>query len=176
MALIHKRSRCAICEKPLDRPYTATSGCAFESDHHLWRYCDAPLHLDCLSDWPLRREFSRGYYDRSLGAFRAGPRGGTVLVVRDAWFLACGPVLEDNQTTRLLKATPGAPYYVEAVLADWPLRLYSRWHAWEGYIDGGFRQTLVGPALDAAEQVISELHLLAPTSAALDKLRAERAR
>lgn len=33
----------------LSKPYTATSGVVFPEGDELWRYCDAPLHLECLA-------------------------------------------------------------------------------------------------------------------------------
>ena len=89
MALIRSDSCCAICNKALDRPFTATSGLAFGPDHFLWHYCDAPLHLDCLETWPHREEFSRAYFDRNLRNQRTGT--GTLLEVGDSWFFCVWP-------------------------------------------------------------------------------------
>ncbi|MGE6760607.1 hypothetical protein ACQKGO_21490 [Corallococcus interemptor] len=50
MAMIIKGfTSCAICgSTDLSKPYTATSGVFFDEGDELWRYCDAPLHLECL--------------------------------------------------------------------------------------------------------------------------------
>ena len=88
MALVGPESRCPICDGLLDRPFTATSGVAFPRGHRLWRYCDAPLHFDCLAAWPDREEFSRAYF---VSALANGWRGrATILRATARWFLACG--------------------------------------------------------------------------------------
>lgn len=67
MALVFEGSRCAICQQLLgDRPYTATSGVAFEADHPLYPYCDAPLHWDCYTSWSSRLEFARAYFEQAV--------------------------------------------------------------------------------------------------------------
>src|SRR5262245_5549680 len=132
MAILHEGSTCAICGRRLERPYTATSGCAFAQDHELFEYCDAPSHLDCLAAWPHRREFSQAYYDQSLAGYRSG--AGSLLHASERWFLACGPVVEEGRIAELLKATPGEPTFIEVRLAQWPFRLYSRWTDWNHYV------------------------------------------
>ena len=160
MALIGPWSTCAICGGGLDRPYTATSGVAFPPDHPLWPYCDAPLHWGCLTTWADREEFSRGYFVGSLCAYWSGC--GTLLRAAPDWFLACGP------------AEPGEPpYFAEVRLAAWPLRLYSEWKDWSEYVDDGFRASLSGPALDAADAVMAQVRREVPSLEALEALRAE---
>ncbi len=65
MAIIDNDSRCVICIEKLERPYLATSGVAFPAEHRLNKYCDAPLHQDCVENWDDRIEFSEGYYNLS---------------------------------------------------------------------------------------------------------------
>ena len=157
MALIFADSTCAICGERLDRPYTATSGCAFSEEHPLWRYCDAPLHLDCLARWPSRVEFSRGYFDQTIEMRRAGY--GHILARGQSWALVCGP----RVINRL-------PYFAEVRLADWPFRLYSRWGQWADFVSGGYARGLEGVALAAAERVMDEVREVAPDDPALSRL------
>lgn len=176
MALITQGSRCAICHELLrgrgldpDRPFTATSGCAFASTHRLFRFCDAPLHLDCLAAWPDRVEFSLAYFHGSLEGYRSG--SGSLLYASTSWFLACGPIVEQASTIQARMAWHvGEPVFAEVRLAEWPFRLYSKWRQWDAALSGGFRQDLTGPALDAANQVISEVRLVAPTHELLTRL------
>jgi hypothetical protein len=162
MALIEPNSTCAICAQVLNRPYTATSGVAFASDHRLWRYCDAPLHLHCLADWVDRAEFSREYFLGSLHGYWSGH--GTLLSVSPDWFLACGP-----------SARGVDPYFVEARLAAWPFRLYSESQNWNAYVAAGFRERLAGPALDAAENIMAQVREQVPSLDSLRTLLARRA-
>lgn len=157
MALIFPGSTCAICDGPLDGAYTATSGCAFPEGHDLWRYCDAPLHLDCLERWPQREQFSRGYFEMAVEQRRLGY--GHVLARGASWVLVCGPRAED-----------GLPYFAEVRLADWPFRLYSKWGEWAYFIGGGYKEDLEGAALAAADMVMAEVREAAPDGAALERL------
>ena len=157
MALIFADSTCAICGERLDRPYTATSGCAFPEAHPLWRYCDAPLHLDCLERWPQRGQFSRGYFDAAVEQRRSGY--GHLLAQGETWVLVCGPHVEDN-----------TPYFAEVRLPDWPFRLYSKWGDWPYFIGGGYREGLEGAALSAADKVMAEVREIAPDGPALMRL------
>lgn len=169
MALIHAGSECAICGKPLDRPYTATSGCAFAPDAPLFRYCDAPLHLDCLAEWPARQEFARAYYEGSLGAYRQGP--GNLLHLTESWFLACGPIVEEGSVSaKLLLSQAGEPVFAEVRLKDWPFRLYSGWREWDHYVLDGFGLGLEGAGLAAAETVMAEVRAVASSQTALAEL------
>lgn len=160
MAIIMEgKTPCAICgETDLNRPFTATSGCAFPPSDELWRFCDAPLHLDCLAGWDQRVRFSRAYFDM----WREAARNGMGLVLREGngWMLRCGPSM------------PGeAPYYAEIDLVEWPIRLYSRWNDWTESLSGGFVRELVGPALHAVERAIAEVRAIAPDARTLAALR-----
>ena len=157
MALIFADSTCAICGERLDRPFTATSGCAFPEGHPLWRYCDAPLHLDCLERWPHRERFSRRYFDLAVGEHGAGY--GHILAGGESWVLVCGPHTK-NKT----------PYFAAVRLPDWPLRLYSRWERWPDFINGGYKEGLGGAALAAAERAMAEVSAVAPDVPALLRL------
>src|SRR5689334_3462862 len=156
MALVGPWSTCAICDAPLDREFAATSGVAFPRGHRLHPYCDAPLHLDCLATWPDREEFSRAYFVSALSATWRGR--GTILSATPRWFLACGlPV-------------GATPFFACVHLRDWPFRLYSQWSEWTPYVDAGYRDGLVGAALDAADEVMAEVALEAPTLESLTAL------
>ena len=168
MALIFPGSTCALCREPLDRPYTATSGVVFPAGSHLYRYCDAPLHFDCLERWPDREAFSAGYFDRALTHFRDRAN---LLVERANWILGCGPTrrnqLPDGMAQRL---DNDLPYYAEVCLSDWPFRLYTYWSDWERFLAGGFREGLAGEALQVSERVVGEARRFAPNEEALSDL------
>lgn len=157
MAIIFPDTPCAICGQRLDRAYTATSGCAFDSKHPLWEYCDAPLHLDCLERWPQREQFSRGYFDATVDSRRQGY--GHLLAQAKSWVLVCGP-----------RWNTGLPYFAEVRLIDWPFRLYSKWEDWSDYIGGRYREALEGAALAAADRVMAEVREIAPDGSALSQL------
>jgi hypothetical protein len=157
MAIIHSASTCAICGEPLDRAFTATSGCAFGEEHPLWRFCDAPLHLDCLERWPLREQFSRGYFDNTVEGRKRGY--GHLLFQAETWVLVCGPVWNT-----------GWPYFAEVQLTDWPFRLYSQWERWDEYVGGGYRVGLEGAALVAADEAMTAVRMIAPALSALSQL------
>ncbi|MGE6760612.1 hypothetical protein ACQKGO_21515 [Corallococcus interemptor] len=150
---------CPICgSTDLSKPYTATSGAFFDEGDELWRYCDAPLHLDCLEHWPHRERFSRGYLDLLRAEAKQG--NGVLLAEAPLWLLRCGP------------AKPEAtPYYVEVHLADWPIQLYSRWEQWTDYSANTYREGLAGAALKAADAAMAEVRRLAPDMDALRALR-----
>ena len=156
VALVGPHSRCAICDEALDRPFTATSGNAFPREHRLSRYCDAPLHLDCLATWPDREEFSLEYFVGSFARTWRGP--GTVLRATARWYLGCGPPVGLT------------PYFASVHLRDWPFTLYSRWADWTEFVAGGYRIELVGSALDAADEVMAEVRRHAATLEALEGL------
>lgn len=157
MAIIHPDSTCPICGDKLDRPYTATSGCAFAPKHRLWKYCDAPLHFDCLETWKDREEFSEGYFRSALWTYVTGY--GSLLYQTDKWFLACGP-----------KPPKGLPYFAEVRLKDWPFRLYSKFEQWTDFVAGDFRDKLYGEALQVAELVMVQVRQIAPDTTALTHL------
>lgn len=164
-------SRCAICREPLTRPFTAPSGCAFAPEDPLFRYCDAPLHLDCLADGPSRERFSRAYFDASIASYRAGC--GALLHDAGAWFLTCGPIVgAGSPAVTYTGACPGEPIHAEVRLADWPFRLYASWRGWDAYLREDFEEGLCGAALDAATRVASEVRLVAPSQTALARLLA----
>ena len=152
---------CPICgSTDLSKPYTATSGVFFDEGDELWRYCDAPLHLECLEHWQHRERFARGYFDLWRDQVTQG--NGVLLAESPLWILRCGP------------AKPEAtPYFVEVDLAEWPIRLYSRWERWADYAEHPYREGLTGEALKAADAAMAEVRQVAPD---LDALRALRQR
>ena len=156
--LIH----CLICKGDFTdgRAFTGTWGVPFPRDHHLFEFCDGGLHLDCLETWTHRAEYSRGYFDMARAGFLDM---GTLLCDSSSWILGCGP------------ATPVQdPYYAEVRLADWPMRLYSKFDTWNEFADGGYREGLTGQALAAADKVMRQVSTVAPDTAAIRKLRRER--
>lgn len=156
MALIGPFSRCPICDELLDRPFAATSGVAFPRGHRLERYCDAGLHFDCLATWPDREEFSREYFVNALAYAWRG--SGSVLKATARWFLTGSPRIRASSS------------YAFVCLRDWPFRLYSRGADWTSFVEGGYRGELVGAAFDAANEIMFEVRLVAPTLEALEAL------
>lgn len=150
---------CPICKGGFadGRAYTGTSGVMFVPPHPLYEFCDAGLHFDCLERWPHRLEFSRGYFEGHRAAFI---HYGTLLASEPSWILGCGPAPIDKE-----------PYYAEVDLADWPCRLYSRWHAWDSFLAGGYADGIVGEALIAAAQAIIRVREFVPDLSALGNLR-----
>jgi hypothetical protein len=157
VAILLPGSKCRICGTGYaTRAFVATSGSAFPPEHDLFPFCDAALHLDCLERWPDRVRFSRGYFE--LARHDRDPA--TFLAEGSDWVLRCGP------------ATPASePYYAAVFLADWPLRLYARWHAWADLVARDHAAGLEGAALDAARRAITEVAAIAPDTAALARLR-----
>ena len=156
MAIIHQGSVCAICGEKLDRPFTATSGLAFGPDHRLFKYCDAPLHFDCLETWTDRLGFSLGYYQGHLQSHQNGY--GSLLYQADNWFLACGPEVS------------GLPYFAKVELKEWPNTLYSKFDKWTKYASGEYQTGLVGEALTSADKIMAEVSKIAPDTNALTNL------
>ena len=155
--IIQGLTKCPICNGDLDRPYTATSGCAFPPDHHLFSYCDAALHYSFLEAWKFRQEFSKEYFDQACQAARQRPAG--LLLDREEWALLCGP------------AVPGKkPYYVQVRFRDWPMSLHSKWEQWESLLSGGETRTMEGSAVLEAECVIETLRDELPSQELLDAL------
>ncbi|MBN8226152.1 hypothetical protein JYK02_01365 [Corallococcus macrosporus] len=159
MAMIIKGfTSCAICgSTDLSKPYTATSGVAFPKEDELWRFCDAPLHFDCLARWPHRERFSRGYFDlwKDDSVLANG-----VLSGGRAWVLRCGPAKREAD-----------PYYAEVRLSDWPMRLYSRWEQWTDFAAHQYREGLEDEALKAADAAMAEVRKVAADLESLSVLR-----
>ena len=155
---------CPICGGGFKdgRLYTGTSGVAFAPPHPLYKYCDAGLHLDCLESWPMRNEFSIGYFELNRSMFL---KMRTLLGAGDGWILGCGPAPLGRQ-----------PYYAEIDLAEWPCRLKCNWKDWQEFLSGSYRNGLAGQALAAAEAAISQAASLAPDLATLARIRIESLR
>jgi hypothetical protein len=158
--LIH----CLICKGGFKdgRPFTGTWGVPFPSNHHLFEFCDGGLHLDCLDQWPHRLEYSRGYFDMAHAGFVAM---GTLLHDSPTWILGCGPARAEHE-----------PYYAEVRLADWPMRLYTKFDAWPEFVASGYREGLAGRSLLAADEVMRQVADLAPDLTCIRRLRNERLR
>lgn len=128
-------SRCVICgSTDLERPYLATSGCPFPREHGLWRYCDGPMHFDCIENWEHRREFSRAYFTRARDR---GLQRNEVAAEGPDWVLMVNA------------------HWHELTLAEWPLRLVTRPAEWSDGLQRWLDQ-LAGHALLDARR-ISEL-------------------
>lgn len=156
MALIYDGSTCAICDGKLDRPYTATSGVAFEPPHPLYKYCDAPLHFDCLESWPHRVEFPEGYFNLPIGV--AGKYGYRLISRTSEWMLLAWHIADEPFARD-----------IEIRMRTWPFRLGPRWANWDNFVVGDFRIGKVGAALTAVEQVMSEITAIAPDLKALNR-------
>jgi hypothetical protein len=172
MAIILKGiTPCAICQGALDRAYLATSGVAFPESHPLYRFCDAPLHLDCLEEWPHRLQFSQGYFALFKQACQRGYATQLAIASDRSWSLGCGPcrrtcTLKDFDRNRL----NDWPYYVQVVLQDWPIRLYSYWNEWEAFVAGEYSKGWEGGALLAAHQRMAVVRTIAPDLPSLERL------
>ena len=171
MALIFPGSTCALCGELLDRPYIATSGVAFPLVSPLYRYCDAPLHFDCLERWPDREAFSAGYFESALARFRDHAN---LLVKRADWILGAGPTRHNQLPGGMTRPLDNdLPYYAEVRLPDWPFRLYTQWLDWEAFLAGGYREGLAGQALQVSEQVMGEVKQIVPNRQRLSGLLEE---
>ncbi|WP_199746882.1 hypothetical protein [Corallococcus sp. AB049A] len=71
------------------------------------------------------------------------------------------------------EVTQRARSLVEVHLAEWPIRLYSRWERWTDYAEHSYREGLTGEALKAADTAMAAARQVAPD---LDVLRALRER
>ena len=162
MALLTSDTRCPICNEKLNRPFTATSGGVFPREHPLWKYCDAPLHFDCLESWPYRVEFSEGYF-KAITHYHESGKGGFLLIKERNWIFATGPC-----------AINSFPYYVEIRFREWPFRLYSRWGEWDKFVSGEFRNDLVGSVLKLAEETMVTIIRVAPDLSRLSRLLQEK--
>lgn len=180
MAIITDESTCAICDQPLSRPYIDTWGTFFEPNDPLFRYCDAPLHIDCVADWPHRVEFSNGYFAMWRENYRDG--GGNLLVEREDWMLVTGPVgphIKPDMKPAFVKIMLEMsgrtedtldPIYAEVITANWPLRLRSDWLQWDQFISGLDDVTPEDAANVEAKRVLLEVREIAPNLEVLRKL------
>ena len=165
MALIFPGSTCALCEEPLDKPYTATSGVVFPKSHRLYRFCDAPLHFECLERWPDREAFSAGYFDEALKHFR---NRANLLAERPDWILGAGPTKHNQKPSDILKRLNNElPHYAEVRLPDWPFRLYSYWTDWDAFLAGSYQEGLAGEAIGVSDKIMAEVKQIAPSSQSL---------
>lgn len=168
MAIIFPDSTCALCGELLDRPHTATSGVAFPESNPLYRYCDAPLHFDCLERWPERAIFSAGYFELAVAHFRNNAH---LLIEQGDWVLGAGPTQRNQPPEGITRRlTNDLPHYAEIRLRDWPFRLYTHWGDWDAFLAGDYRAGLAGEALQVAERVIAEVKQTAPNQQALLRL------
>ena len=182
MALILPTSVCAICGEKLDRPYTATSGVAFPKEHRLYKYCDAPLHYDCLETWLDRIEFARGYFEGKVHGFRSGLTG-HLLAEGIGWALVCGPYngtdlrltveagwFSEEETVQLRLMLGDKPQYVVVELSEWIVGLRTNWDNWTDFVHGKYKDGLEGVTLHSVEQIMGEVEQIAPNSLSLTKL------
>ena len=182
MALILPTSVCAICGEKLDRPYTATSGVAFPKEHRLYKYCDAPLHYDCLETWPDRTEFARGYFESKAHGFRSGLTG-HLLAEGIGWALVCGPYkgtnlrlaveagwFSEEEIVQLRLKLGDKPQNATVMLSEQIDQLNTRWDAWDEFVNEKYRENLQGNILTDVEQIMREVRQVAPNSPTLEKL------
>lgn len=154
--IIQGFTKCPICNCDLDRPYTATSGCAFPEGHYLFKFCDAPLHYTCVEKWEHRQEFSRGYFDEACLFAQQRPAG--LLIKEEEWALICGPAVKGKK-----------PYYVQIRNRDWPITLHYKWEEWNSLLSGGYTAQMEGDAVHAANEVVSILRERFPSQIDLDR-------
>ena len=68
----------------------ATSGCAFDSDHRLWAFCDAPIHWKCFIPWSDRVEFANAYFEGQFAWWQGNPVW-HLIQVDPSWFAVLHP-------------------------------------------------------------------------------------
>ncbi len=149
-------------------PFLATSGSAFPPEHRLWRFGDAPIHIDCLQDWPDRHEFCSAYYRQRLEQYSR--EGWPILAFGDGWFLG------------MALPYPGTVYaaldedIVEVHVEDWPITFMADARPWTEFISGRWHDSathLHSYALARAQVVIGEVRRAAPDTKALYALITE---
>lgn len=156
MAFIFGLSECALCKEPLNRPALTTSGCAFPRGHRLFCYCDAPLHIDCLHDWPDRAEFSEAYYQQRYEQFKE--QRWWVLSESPDWFVGFIPPGQ-------YMSIPGQQDLIEVRVKDWPFVLWGHAEQWTEFLAGRWRDEqdgLHGMAGARAEVVVAEVAKVFP--------------
>ena len=163
MALVHPDSCCALCSGKLDRPFAGTSGVAFPFSHELNKFCDAPLHLDCLEKWGKRIEFFQAYYDQRRKQY--SENNWLILAGGFGWFLGFIPPSP---------AYPGVPSedydLVELRLEAWPYVFFPHAKDWDRFLDGVWERDLAGAgplARSSVESVIRELRRVLPDARSL---------
>jgi hypothetical protein len=165
MAFITDTTTCPLCNEQLDRPSLATSGCAFPQGHRLWQFCDAPMHIDCLQDWPDRVEFCSAYYRQRLDQYTR--ERWPILATGDGWFLG------------MALPYPGTVYadldedIVEIRVEDWPISFQADAHEWSEFMAGEWQSSaehLHSYALARAQVVIAQVRHAVPDTNALYRL------
>ncbi|MEP7288628.1 MAG: hypothetical protein ABI947_22980 [Chloroflexota bacterium] len=172
MAIISESSNCMICGKTLNRPSFATWGVWLEPKHPLFRYCDAPFHIDCMANWTQRIEFSRSYFEMWRDVYRGSM--GNLLIEQENWMLVTGPagphITPDMKAdfAKILLDVSGRsedtsePFYAMVITANWPLRLRTEWLNWDAFVLGGYREHLVDGALLEASQIMTAVARIVP--------------
>jgi hypothetical protein len=65
-----------------------TWGVPFAPNHHLYKFCEAALHYECLDNWEDRAEFALGYFIQF--ASENGRNNAHLLAHTNDWVLMCG--------------------------------------------------------------------------------------
>ena len=121
MAFVGPESTCAVCGQLLGWPrdFFATSGVFLPLP--LGAFCDAPIHWECYTAWPHRREFAEAYFRTLIYRVRVNPY----------WSLV-------HVSERVAVAVnPGPPVQeVEVVLADVGYAVRVPLTAWQSWCAG----------------------------------------
>ncbi len=56
-------TQCALCARPLEKPFFATTHFIGDQRHDLYRFSDAAMHWDCYASWPKQTEFAALYFE-----------------------------------------------------------------------------------------------------------------
>lgn len=156
MALIGSHSRCAVCGDLLAKGQSvfATSGVWLPRDHPLWKFCDAPIHWECLATWPEREAFARERL-RALAKFQT-----------------YGPiVLSTDDVLVTVARRPNGPQ-IKVVVGATGAAEYVRYDDWERWLEdgGALPAATVHPWQRLAlEPLIPLLRRELPTTARLDE-------
>jgi hypothetical protein len=140
-------------------------------EHRLWRFCDAPIHIDCLQDWADRQEFCSAYYTQRLEQYHR--ERWYILAKGDGWF--CGKALP----------YPGSIFaaidddLVEVMVEDWPIKFIARISGWSEFISGGWHaeaEHLHSYALARAQVVLAQVKSVIPDTQTMYKLISQHER
>ena len=182
MAIVSENSTCMICDETLDRSFLSTWGVWLGPKHPLFRYCDAPFHIDCMANWTHRIEFSRSYFEMWRNVYRGSM--GNLLIEQEDWILVTGPtgphITPDMKadSAKILLDVSGRsedtpePFYAMVITANWPLRLRTAWLNWDAFVSGAYRNHLVDGAMSEASRVMTSVARIAPDLMALRGLLA----
>jgi hypothetical protein len=173
---------CGICGQKIDRLYIGLPDGGRTLPEHLFKFCECPVHQDCLVRWEHRLGFSNANFHDFSQLLRDNILRGHILIQTDSWVLSTGrrgPHITPNMkkdyadlTLQLaeLQVDTVNPLFVSVLLRDWPFRLYCLWDQWTSYIGGGYRRKYIDQILVAIDVIVAEVRTFASTTEALDNL------